>query len=186
MICWFPSVNHSQIFRFCGGNLLFLVFWRCKITRFFSKIGCPVCVRNCRPVYKKSWGCSILDTVFHSNTFSQYHIISWTSSLSRLCVVFCVFFPSVTKWSFPILSSRSWLFFLIESQQFSSKLLMERWLLSESVLRSHGMQMFMTFWSSEKTTARRSNVPGAFAMVLTDKRCDVGVEDEKVWKGDML
>lgn len=39
------------------------------------------------------------------------------------------------------------------------------------------MQMFMTFWSCEKTTARRSNVPGA---LLTDKRCDVGVEDEKV------
>lgn len=175
-------------------SLIFVVVTCCFLslamqsdTFFFPKSGFR-CVRNCRPVYKKSGVVDVLLRVFFSNTFNLANIIdigSWTSSLSRLCVFLCVF-PSVAKWSFPILSSRSWLFFLIESQQFSSKLLMERWLLSESVLRSHGMQMFMTFWSCEKTTARRSNVPGAFAMVLTDKRCDVGVEDEKVWKGDML
>ena len=84
--------------------------------------------------------------------------------------------------------------FLIQSQQFSSKLLMERWLLVASGTRSHGMQMFMTFWSCEKTMARRSNVPGALLWCLPTrdvmlvwvwgmkKRHDGGIVLADIWR----
>ena len=75
---------------------------------------------------------------FFSNTFNLANIIdigSWTSSLSRLCVFLCVF-PSVTKGSFPILSSRSGLFFSHRESAIQFK-------------TADGMMAFIRIWDEE-------------------------------------